>query len=527
MLLLRTPPLLTRGAALVLLMLAEACVPPTDKSSDTPADDSTPPLVDDSSAPTDTGHSTSPDDSSGEDSGGTGGDSGGGDTGGDSTPPDDTGPPPDDGDIDLDCDGSKDDGRAIKLCWPEDGVAVLDGGRSRCDVDGDGVQDLLVNASVDGGGVLLINDFSRSREVDEALLASSPDVVGFGGNAACGGDRDGDGYEDVVIDSGQSSYSYYGTIFAFDGPVVSGTSTDDALGAMYHASGDSVYNKFIWAQGAGDDGGDGVLIGGEYPYAYSYGSYSYAWLQGDLVGEHEIESSRASFTTDIAEDLAVGAGLDSADMDGDGTAEVLIGIQDNTSTHKFGAILSAPSDSEGATLWAGDEYSYDDGGIQAAGGHFSAGDVDEDGYTDIVGLAYGGASYDDHTLVSVYYHPDLEDNLHALADADALVDVATEESGLSMYPLVLQDFNGDGRSGDVAIVRAISAVYLLFDPPDGYLTEDDITVVDIADRSSLMHPTDPGDLNGDGLDDLAFVATGDDEVYKSGGAIYVLFGGSW
>ena len=512
------------------------CVPPTDKPSDTPADDSTPAPGDDSRPAMDSGHSTSPDDSDGGDSGGgdsggTGGDSGGtggdsGGTGGDSTAPDDTGTPSGDGDLDLDCDGSKDDGRAIKLCWSEVGEDfALPGGHASCDVNGDDVWDLFVTTSVEG--IMLIDDFSTSREVSFDLWASGEDTLGFGSIASCGGDRDDDGYEDMLAYAWESPYSGIATVYAFDGPVVAGTTTDDAMGALYQSTYGSWMNKFIWAQSAGDDGGDGVLMGGDDPYEYSYGSYSYAWLQGDLVGEHEIESSRASFTTDIAEDLAVGAGLDSADMDGDGTAEALIGIQDDSSTHKFGAILSAPSDSEGATLWAGDAYSYDDDGIQAAGGHFSAGDVDEDGYTDIVGIAYGEARYDNHTLVGVYYHPDMEDHLHALTDADALVDLATEDSGRGIYPIVLQDFNGDGRSGDVAIVRQKSVVYLLYDPPSGYLTEDDITLVDVADSSSFSYPTDPGDLNGDGLDDLAFVATGDDEVYKSGGAIYVLFGGSW
>ena len=406
------------------------------------------------------------------------------------------------------------------------------------DLNGDGYADLVVGEQgydSDRGRVHVYYGSAGglgdiNREADWTALGEATSDR-FGASVATAGDVDSDGYGDLVVgayghdDSRGKAYVYYGS---------AGGLGDSNREADWTVRGEATDDRFGWSLApVGDVNGDGYgdLAVGAYRYD-TYRGKAYVY-HGSPAGP-----GAAPAWTALGENTLTGFGLSVAtagDVNGDGYADLVVGADgyDNFRGKAYvyhGSRAGLGSAPTWTTAGEGinDSFGYSVG---------TAGDVNSDGYADLVVGAYG---YEDwRGKVYVYHGSPL--------GLDVPFSVFTggsegESTGdLFGYSVAAAgDANGDGYS-DLAIGARS------YDVPDNPDTEEeDESVVDVGqvylfhgspgglardaawratgenedDRlGSVVAPA--GDVNGDGYADLIASATGH---FTSTGKVYVYQG---
>lgn len=358
---------------------------------------------------------------------------------------------------------------------PEDGMVF-------CDVDGDSTAELI---GVYRNGDLAVFETSASG-VDDTPVIYAPSKVLTIDSLDCAGDVDGDGYEEVILGDYDLGYAE-----------LMGGSASGPSSAWTQASSSGVPKYGAQVVGLGDVDGDGytdVAIGHK---AYGYvelflgssaglGSSPDQTYVGSLPGHAQTIAALGDVNGDGLDDL--------------GLLELNYGSYGSSALGRVTLHLGA---SGGPSTTADDSYLGDPSvGIEALAG---VGDLDGDGYDDIgIGAAgvFGGvllgAASPALTLDYEWEPEDWDDDLgETLAGGD---------------------FDGDGY-GDLAYTTDDSALGLSFggsagisDTPDDTLDPSDLGV---SALDGVLYG--PGDLDGDGYDELvAFTST----------EALVLYGGS-
>ena len=278
------------------------------------------------------------------------------------------------------------------------GTAVAVGG----DLDDDGATDILIGASSadwtgsNSGAVFVVPaDDTGSHSVYTAAVVYGTATSDYLGNSvARAGDVDGDGIDDLLAgaygndDAGSSS----GTSYVVLGPVTGARSADDADVLLWgeSSSDDSGYA----VAGVDDHDGDGyddVLIG-----AYDAGSGGRAYLVLGPPSDLDLDDADAILYGDSNTDYAMSV-ENVGDIDGDGWTDVGVGAQDaDDGASNSGTVFVYTQRLEGAvttgeaaarTGAAASDYLFL---------HSALGDVDGDGYDDLLLGAYaadpGGTS---------------------------------------------------------------------------------------------------------------------------------------
>jgi hypothetical protein len=391
--------------------------------------------------------------------------------------------------VDNDCDGTIDD---LAVNDVADGIlygdtASLALGASHTlslggDIDDDGADDIIaLSATGSAGagwvvpGVAAIGVVGAITGYDTASL-SGEGYYPLGYVAGPMADLTGDGRADVLVAGSYATY-YYGRAWMLDASHASGA---QSLGTGYTArfAGDSNYDLLRWAI-PGDIDGDGV---NEVVTGAVYDSYSSGWSTYDYYTGNVAVFSAASFAGaydlgDADDEIAgdddndnLGASLAVGDVNGDGYADILAG---------------APGNDDGATN-AGAVYVFVGGSTSWASDR--AGDA---AYTTFYGTTASG-------MVGNEPIPTPGD-----LDGDGAGDVALAASNLGsvwvFYDLI-------GRYGDVAVSSADAS----FTGPANSFG----SAVAIA-----------SDLDADGATDLAIGASGDDTSATNAGAVYLYAGG--
>ena len=404
---------------------------------------------------------------------------------------------------------------AIQLwTWTEDGESPLDLFGSALatagDVDGDGFPEVLIGAPGFGGGLgkVYLYPGSTSGLSSQAWSKAGTQPVGFGTAVAPAGDVNGDGYSDVVI--GSSLLGALGSAELFLG----GPNAPQAT-AIQSWNGEFASDYFgASVSSAGDVNGDGysdVLVG-----AYNQnGSIGKSYLfPGGPAGPEATpdwtavgEASGDSFGASVA-----GAG----DVNGDGYSDVLIGAYGhNAGTGKAYVYLGSPIGLSATPSWTGlGEAVGDEFGRSVA----SAGDVNQDGYLDVVIGAHQHAGAG-RAYVFLGSPAGLGTNPSWSTDGEA----AGDEFGRSVASA--GDVDGDGYS-DVLVGAwlhgGVGKAYLYLGGPLGPAAGSSWSMLGQSSSNGFGYSlAGAGDVNGDGYSDVLVGAPN----YLAVGKAYLYLGG--
>lgn len=276
------------------------------------------------------------------------------------------------------------------------------------DVDGDGFDDMLVGASGAGrewesiGAAYLVlgSTWPGSGSLAEANAEYTGEAIGdYAGVAvSSAGDFDGDGLADIVVGAfrNEESGTEAGAAYLVLGSASPASTSLRAADAKYTGEAPSDNAGFCVAA-AGDADGDGLddlLVGAWYNDEGGGGAgAAYLLLGAKAPADASLALADAKYTGEAVSDSAGRFVASAGDVNGDGFDDILVGAQgnDDGGSNSGAAYLVLGSRSPaGESLTTADaQYTGPSGAV--AGSVASAGDVDGDGFDDIV----VGASGDD------------------------------------------------------------------------------------------------------------------------------------
>ncbi|MFA6027846.1 MAG: integrin alpha, partial [Patescibacteria group bacterium] len=313
-----------------------------------------------------------------------------------------------------------------------------------------------------------------------------------------------------------------------------GEAEDDYAGYSVSSAGDingDEYNDFLVSADGNDDGGSNagaayLIYGQATPYA---GTISLADADAEFTGEVAGDdagisvSSAGDINNDGYDDIIIGAWFNNDGGSYAGAAYLIYG----QAIQYSGTISLADADAE-FTGEAAEDYA----GWSAS----SAGDVNNDGYDDIIigawcnddGGSYAGAVY------LIYGQAIQYSGTISLADANAEFtgEMSRDEAGYSVSSA--GDVNNDGY--DDFLIGApykddyTGAVYLIYGQAIQYsgtisLADADAKFTgEAAEDWAGMSVSSAGDINNDGYDDILVGAYRNDDAGSNAGAVYLIYG---
>lgn len=402
------------------------------------------------------------------------------------------------------------------------------------DVDGDGYPDVVIGSrkndekGFDAGAAYVYYGSSLGIDLtrEEKIVASDADSTDdFARMVSSAGDLNADGYDDIVIGAQSdeergsttgAAYVYYGSALGIDRTqeeklIGSDTISGDAFGSSSSNAGD-----------VDADGYDDIVVsGGGAGYVY-YGSS----IGVDVSREQKFTASDAS-PLDSFVPLR-GAG----DIDADGYADMVVGASfDDDGGQQSGSVYIYYGSALGLDIAreqkiiAFDSSPYSTFGSTVA----SAGDVDADGYGDvIIGAYYDDDLGKDAGAAYLYYGSALGINVGRGEKLYCPGGEAGDQCGTSVAGI--GDFDGDGYDDvlvgaswkDVPkIGSSAGSAYLYYGSAAGIDKNRETKIIssDIEDNDLFgVGVSGAGDVNQDGYSDLVIGATG---VNSDQGAAYI------
>ena len=413
----------------------------------------------------------------------------------------------------------------------EFGSAVATAG----DVNGDGFADVIVgaryydNGETDEGRALVYLGSAAGLSTSAGWTAESNQADAyFGPSLSTAGDVNGDGYADVIVgaslyDNGQTDE---GRAYVFHGSA-SGLSMSPA----WTAENDQAGARFgVSVATAGDVNGDGYsdVIVGALHYDNSQTDEGSAYL---YLGSASGLSMSPAWTAEGDQAGAnFGVSVSTAgDVNGDGYADVIVGAQsyDNSQTDEGSAYLYLGSAS-GLSMSPAWTAEGDQAGANSGVSVSTAGDVNGDGYADVIVGAYlydNGQTDEGRAVV----YPGSASGL----SSTAVWTMESDQAGArSYYVATAGDVNGDGYA-DV-IVGAPWYDHDQFDEgrafvyhgsPSGLSTTAAWTAEgDQVSASFGYAVSTAGDVNGDGYADVIVGAPWYDHDQTDEGRAFVYHG---
>lgn len=405
------------------------------------------------------------------------------------------------------------------------------------DVDGDGLSDMLLGARGDdelgykaGAAYLWLGSSSGpSLEPMQRVLASDGNMRDYFGLYLSGaGDTDGDGYDDVIVGAsghdGQGSNS--GAAYVFHGSP-SGLVDELKLAPEELGSGASFASMVASAGDVDGDGYDDVLVGSPSMESYD-DQIGTAWLFHGSASGLEVETPSLLGAAEDASYFWYGlGGAGAGDLDGDGVDDVAVAAPyADIAEVAAGAVFIYLGQPDGIpttsdlVLVASEPGVGDQLGIELAG----AGDVDDDGYADLVA---GAPSADGSEVMEgkVYLWRGGPDGPEQGSEQVLTASDAAERDQFGTVLDAGQDLNADGFD-DVVVANqgSTASVYLYAGSATGLDASSETTLstpdttesVLFGDTLALL-----GDVDGDSVADLL---VGAPAYAEHAGAAYLFAG---
>lgn len=424
------------------------------------------------------------------------------------------------------------------------GYAVDVGG----DVNGDGYDDMLIgaprrtNGYYYGGAAYLV---LGSATPTSASLSTKIEYIGestglfAGGSVSCGGDVNGDGLDDIVIgdpdDGGGGSGA--GTAYLVLG---SRSPSGSYLSAAIHYDGssanESVANAVDLSGDYNDDGLNDILMGAGGNDVTCANAGAAGVMLGTASPATQSFASLMRFSGSDCQEIAGSDLSNGGDVDGDGLDDFVVGAyaNDDAGTNAGAAYLVYGDASLAASgLSAAVQYRGVAAGDQIGAAVASAGDFNADGYADLV----FGSSNTGSGAGAAYVI------LGRAVPASSVVSTGIKYSGEAANDYAGGAVNGGGdmdNDGYADVVVGASGVddggsvggaaYLLLgtaSPSAGSLADAvQLTAEAAGDQlGSNESVAIGGDINGDGFADALVGALYQDAGASNAGAAYLRLGG--
>ncbi|MBN1900886.1 FG-GAP repeat protein [Candidatus Sumerlaeota bacterium] len=403
------------------------------------------------------------------------------------------------------------------------------------DVNGDGFSDIIAGApyyynSPSSAGSALVFYGSVSGINGSPVIIQSDATSGqFGNTASTAGDVNGDGYADVIIGAPTytNSYTKEGKVFCYYGS--SGGISTSFSWSIAGGQENAFFGYSISLAGdVNRDGYGDVIIGAPYFNANTDDEgRAYVYL-GSGFG---LALSPVWRDDGDAKDEYLGYSVSTAgDVNGDGYADIVVGCAGYANSQNLeGAIKVYFGNDSG--LSATPDHTFEENRENAYFGNSvcTAGDMDGDGYADVIAGAYY-YSRDHFGEGAFYVYRGSKTGLKTFRDW--MVESNKPDTYLGYTVFLAGDVNGDGYS-DVVVGAPFydngqsneGKCFLYYgNPKTPCLTPEWQLQGSVADSGFAVSASSAGDVNADGLADIMIGAPLMDNGQASEGMVYIYHG---